>query len=45
MHKDVPYTQQNGKCGEKGERIHLTPNYVLTIVQEQNIAQYGKPGI
>ncbi|XP_046655991.1 calcium-activated chloride channel regulator 4-like isoform X2 [Daphnia pulicaria] len=44
MHKDVPYTQQNGKCGEKGERIHLTPNYVLTIVQEQNIAQYGKPG-
>uniref|UniRef100_A0A0P6FLQ1 Calcium-activated chloride channel regulator 4, 30 kDa form n=1 Tax=Daphnia magna TaxID=35525 RepID=A0A0P6FLQ1_9CRUS len=43
-HKDVPYTRQNGKCGERGEKIHLTPNYVATLDQENNNKVYGKPG-
>ena len=43
-HQDVPYTRQNGLCGEPGERIHLTPNYVLTVDQEENNKQHGKPG-
>ena len=45
MHDDTPYTQQSGKCGEKGERIHLTTNYVTTLTEEQNIFQSGNPGI
>ena len=45
MHDDTPYTQQSGKCGEKGERIHLTTNYVTTLTEEKNIFQYGNPGI
>ncbi|KAI9559825.1 hypothetical protein GHT06_013832 [Daphnia sinensis] len=43
-HQDVPYTRQNGKCGERGEKIHLTPNYVATLNEEQNHLLYGKPG-
>ncbi|XP_033120336.1 calcium-activated chloride channel regulator 1-like [Anneissia japonica] len=27
--EDNPYTKQLGKCGEKGEYIHLTPDYLL----------------
>ena len=45
MHGDVPYTKQNGKCGEKGGRIHLTPDYVATLLEQQKVLQYGKPGI
>jgi hypothetical protein len=40
----VPYTQQNGKCGEKGQKIHLTPDYVATLFEQQKVLQYGKPG-
>ncbi|XP_027958345.1 calcium-activated chloride channel regulator 1 [Eumetopias jubatus] len=25
---DEPYTEQMGKCGEKGERIHFTPDFL-----------------
>ena len=41
---DRPYTQHNGKCGEMGERIHMSPNYLMTLFEEQKVLQYGKPG-
>lgn len=28
---DIPYTLQNGDCGQPGEYIHLTPNYINTV--------------
>ncbi|XP_057365310.1 calcium-activated chloride channel regulator 4-like [Daphnia carinata] len=44
MHGDVPYTRQNGQCGDPGEKIHLTPNYVATLDEDANNLQFGKPG-
>ncbi|XP_057365305.1 calcium-activated chloride channel regulator 4-like [Daphnia carinata] len=43
-HGDVPYTRQNGNCGELGEKIHLTPNYVANLDLEENDWHFGKPG-
>ncbi|XP_043859045.1 calcium-activated chloride channel regulator 1-like [Dromiciops gliroides] len=37
---DVPRTDQLGLCGEKGERIHLTPDIVLG----KKLNEYGPPG-
>ncbi len=44
QYDDGPYTQHNGKCGEMGERIHMSPNYLMTLFEEQKVLQYGKPG-
>ncbi|XP_046506785.1 calcium-activated chloride channel regulator 4-like, partial [Equus quagga] len=38
--KDEPYTKQFTACGEKGEYIHLTPNFVLG----KNESEYGPSG-
>uniref|UniRef100_A0A4X2KL76 Calcium-activated chloride channel N-terminal domain-containing protein n=1 Tax=Vombatus ursinus TaxID=29139 RepID=A0A4X2KL76_VOMUR len=38
---DVPRTDQIGQCGDKGERIHLTPD----IVSGKKEKEYGLPGI
>ncbi|KAI9559824.1 hypothetical protein GHT06_013831 [Daphnia sinensis] len=43
-HKNTPYTQQTRGCGEPGEKIHLTPEYVATLDKEKNVQMYGKPG-
>lgn len=40
-----PYTVQNGECGIPGEKIHLSPEYVLKIDEGSNNKLYGKPGI
>ncbi|XP_058537284.1 calcium-activated chloride channel regulator 1-like [Ochotona princeps] len=37
---DDPYTLQYGQCGDKGQYIHLTPNFVLT----NNLSVYGSRG-
>ncbi|XP_059544966.1 calcium-activated chloride channel regulator 1-like [Myotis daubentonii] len=37
---DDPYTLQYGQCGEKGQYIHFTPNFLLT----NNLHIYGSPG-
>ncbi|KAM4873063.1 calcium-activated chloride channel regulator 1-like [Thomomys bottae] len=37
---DDPYTLQYGQCGEKGQYIHFTPNFLLT----DNLAIYGPRG-
>ncbi|XP_004603677.2 calcium-activated chloride channel regulator 1-like [Sorex araneus] len=37
---DDPYTLQYGQCGEKGQYIHFTPNFLLT----NNLPIYGPPG-
>ncbi|TKC45460.1 hypothetical protein EI555_021657, partial [Monodon monoceros] len=34
---DDPHTLQHGKCGEKGQYIHFTPNFLLT----NNLPIYG----
>lgn len=41
---DVPYTQQLGGCGEPGQKIYMTPNYVATIGQQSNSEEFGNPG-
>ncbi|XP_038601279.1 calcium-activated chloride channel regulator 1-like [Tachyglossus aculeatus] len=28
IHRDTPYTQQTGQCGEPGEYIHFTPKFL-----------------
>ncbi|XP_073499648.1 calcium-activated chloride channel regulator 1-like [Phyllobates terribilis] len=38
---DAPYTRQYGGCGEKGQYIHLTPNFLL---QEDLTSFYGPYG-
>ncbi|XP_074076444.1 calcium-activated chloride channel regulator 1-like [Macrotis lagotis] len=37
---DAPRTDQFGECGEKGERIHLTPDVILG----KKLNEYGLPG-
>ncbi|XP_074076446.1 calcium-activated chloride channel regulator 1-like [Macrotis lagotis] len=37
---DVPRTDRFGQCGEKGERIHLTPDVILG----KKLKEYGPPG-
>nr|Q9Y6N3.1 RecName: Full=Calcium-activated chloride channel regulator family member 3; Short=Calcium-activated chloride channel family member 3; Short=hCLCA3; Flags: Precursor [Homo sapiens]AAD23734.1 CLCA homolog [Homo sapiens] len=37
---DDPYTLQYGQCGDKGQYIHFTPNFLLT----NNLATYGPRG-
>ncbi|XP_069334263.1 calcium-activated chloride channel regulator 1-like [Eulemur rufifrons] len=37
---DDPYTLQYGQCGEKGQYIHFTPNFLLT----NNLPMYGSRG-
>nr|KAF6381526.1 chloride channel accessory 1 [Pipistrellus kuhlii] len=34
---DEPYTEQMGNCGEKGERIHFTPDFIVG----KKLFQYG----
>ncbi|KAM9324683.1 calcium-activated chloride channel regulator 1-like [Gastrophryne carolinensis] len=38
---DSPYTKQYGGCGEKGQYIHFTPDFLL---QEDLISGYGPRG-
>ncbi|XP_053777202.1 calcium-activated chloride channel regulator 1-like [Desmodus rotundus] len=37
---DDPYTLQYGQCGEKGQYIHFTPNFLST----NNLPMYGSRG-
>ncbi|XP_047422084.1 calcium-activated chloride channel regulator 1 [Sciurus carolinensis] len=37
---DKPYTEQVGACGEKGERIHFTPDFLAG----KKLDQYGPQG-
>uniref|UniRef100_A0A4X1UEH5 Calcium-activated chloride channel N-terminal domain-containing protein n=1 Tax=Sus scrofa TaxID=9823 RepID=A0A4X1UEH5_PIG len=37
---DGPYTEQMGKCGEKGEKIYFTPDFVAG----KKVLQYGPQG-
>ncbi|KAK4030134.1 Uncharacterized protein APZ42_033003 [Daphnia magna] len=41
-YQDNPYTQQTRGCGEPGDKIHLTPEYVAHL--DHNHQLYGKPG-
>ncbi|XP_032883726.1 calcium-activated chloride channel regulator 1-like [Amblyraja radiata] len=38
---DTPYTLQYGGCGEKGQYIHFTPNFILN---DSLLPIYGKKG-
>ncbi|XP_049731939.1 calcium-activated chloride channel regulator 1 [Elephas maximus indicus] len=37
---DEPYTEQIGNCGEQGERIYLTPDFLAG----KKLHEYGPPG-
>ncbi|KAI9550565.1 hypothetical protein GHT06_005067 [Daphnia sinensis] len=41
---DSPYTVQLGGCGDPGQYIHLTPNYVMTHSSNAMISQVGPAG-
>lgn len=38
---DEPYTEQMGNCGEKGERIYFTPEFIAG----KKLRQYGRKGM
>ncbi|XP_052588195.1 LOW QUALITY PROTEIN: calcium-activated chloride channel regulator 3A-1-like [Peromyscus californicus insignis] len=38
--RDDPYTLQYGQCGDRGQYIHFTPNFLLT----DNLPMYGLQG-
>ncbi|XP_059122364.1 calcium-activated chloride channel regulator 3A-1-like [Peromyscus eremicus] len=38
--RDDPYTLQYGQCGDRGQYIHFTPNFLLT----DNLPMYGPRG-
>ncbi|XP_076809993.1 calcium-activated chloride channel regulator 3A-1-like [Clavelina lepadiformis] len=40
-HGDEPYTMQYGECGEPGEYIHITPDFILN---DDVIENYGPKG-
>ena len=40
VYADSPYTQQPGGCMERGEYIHLTPNYIQ-MLQDESVKQFG----
>uniref|UniRef100_A0A646QFV9 EClCP n=1 Tax=Hemiscolopendra marginata TaxID=943146 RepID=A0A646QFV9_9MYRI len=40
---DAPYTQQPGECGESGEYIHLTPDFIKGL-DRSGASAYGDPG-
>lgn len=44
MYGDTPYTIQAGGCGTPGDHIHLTPEYVKTVNQSENVEIYGPSG-
>ena len=31
QHGDGPYTQQTGTCGDRGEFIHVTPDFITNL--------------
>ncbi|XP_062049411.1 calcium-activated chloride channel regulator 1 [Lepus europaeus] len=37
---DEPYTEQIGKCGQRGERIHFTPDFIAG----KKLPEYGPQG-
>ena len=38
-----PYTVQAGGCGQPGEHIHITSDYILGVGTAQNTADFGLP--
>ncbi len=42
LYGDVPYTVQTQGCGERGEHIHVTPDYLINVNQSANTI--GPPG-
>ena len=38
---DEPYTEQMGNCGDKGERIYFTPDFIVG----KKLPQYGPQGM
>ena len=43
VHLDTPYTIQPGGCGDPGEYIHVTRNYILNL-EGQSTTLFGPPG-
>ncbi|XP_057365308.1 calcium-activated chloride channel regulator 1-like isoform X2 [Daphnia carinata] len=43
VHGDKPYTIQSGGCGQPGEYIHLTPDYLRTLTDANNTSVFGPP--
>ena len=40
VYKDTPYTQQPNGCMERGEYIHLTPNYI-SLLKNESVEEFG----
>jgi len=41
---DRPYTVQLGGCGDPGEYVHLTPNYVMNFDTDPYKFDFGPAG-
>ena len=43
VHLDSPYTVQPGGCGDPGEYIHITRNFLLEL-NDKSTELFGPPG-
>ena len=41
LYGDLPYTVQNGGCGDRGDLIHVTPEYLASL--DAMASLYGPP--
>jgi hypothetical protein len=44
LYGDGPYTVQVGGCGERGEYIHITSDYIKNMMSDYAVT-YGPPGL
>ena len=44
VHLDSPYTVQPGGCGDPGEYIHITRNFLLEL-NDKSTELFGPPGM
>ena len=43
LYEDYPYTVQTGGCGERGEYVHITPDFALEV-DGLVASTFGPPG-
>ena len=45
-HGDAPYTHQSGRCGEEGEPILISDDYLINLMEipDEMVLKYGPIG-
>ena len=45
VYEDYPYTIQSAGCGQRGEFIHITPEFATEVASGLVESVFGPPGI